>query len=85
MAGPFGCLLGLLLALVVFCLFLVLTIVRKAQAIFSPFFPHGKKSQSSGTDAGQRGEQPRPHSSSHPSQKIFDDDEGEYVDFEEIK
>ena len=85
MAGPFGCLLGLLLALVVFCLFLVLTIVRKAKDIFSPFFPHGKKSQSSGTDAGQRGEQPHPHSSSHPSQKIFDDDEGEYVDFEEIK
>lgn len=85
MASSLGCLLGLLLSFVIFCFFLVLTIVRKAKDIFTPFFTHGKKNRPSGTDAEQHGEQPHPHSASHPSQKIFDDNEGEYVDFEEIK
>ena len=85
MANLFGCLLGIFLSLGVFMLFLVLNIVRKTKSIFSGFSSRkadGNTSDRRSTqDQGSRSASSTPHS----SKKIFDDDEGEYVDFEEIK
>lgn len=86
MANLFGCLLGLFLSVGVFMLFLVLNIVRKARNIMSGFSSRKSDNQTSDNNHSTQSQGHRTASStSHSSKKLFDDDEGEYVDFEEIK
>lgn len=86
MTGPFGCLFGLLFAFLAFLLIMVLNIARRVRNIMSSFSPKNHKQQSSSTDSnGQTSSHNRSQSTSQHSRKIFDDNEGEYVDYEEIK
>lgn len=86
MTGPFGCLFGLLFAFLAFLLIMVLNIARRVRNIMFSFSPKNHKQQSSsGNPHGQTTSQNHSQSSSHGSHKIFDDNEGEYVDYEEIK
>lgn len=86
MSPLFGCLFGLAFAFLAVILFMVSHIARKARDIMSMFSPRKGKSQS--TSTGTEQQNARPHhspSSTSGTHKIFDDNEGEYVDFEEIK
>lgn len=86
MTGPFGCLFGLLFAFLAFLLIMVLNIARRVRNIMSSFSPKNHKQQSSATDSNrQTSSHNRSQSTSQHSRKIFDDNEGEYVDYEEIK
>lgn len=86
MAGTFGCLFGSLFVFFAFLLAMVLSIAGRVRDIMSSFSPKGRKRQSSsGNASGQTASRGRPRSSSRSSRKIFDDNEGEYVDYEEIK
>ena len=85
MTGPLGCLFAFVFAVLAVVLFFLLSIIRKAKEVMSAF--SGKKKRPDGAAgnarAGKAGNgRPHPH---HPHRKIFDDNEGEYVDFEEIK
>ena len=82
MTGPFGCLFGLLFAFLAFLLIMVLNIARRVSSC-SP--KNHKQQSSSGNPHEQTTSQNHSQSSSHGSHKIFDDNEGEYVDYEEIK
>ncbi len=85
MANLFGCLLGIFLSFGAVVLFLVFNIIRKARNIMSGFSSRKTGSQTSGGHSTQGQERRTSSSASHSSKKLFDDDEGEYVDFEEIK
>ena len=90
MTNPFGCLFGILIAALAFVFIAALSMVKKIKdTLASMFSPKGKRQQSprdsyGTTGSGQRGTS-SPHSSSRGHKKIFEDNEGEYVDFEEIK
>lgn len=85
MANLFGCLLGIFLSFGVVVLFLVFNIIRKARNIMSGFSSRKTGNQTSGGHSTQGQERRTSSSASHSSKKLFDDNEGEYVDFEEIK
>lgn len=93
MGSPLGCLLSFFIAILVFIGVFLLTIIGKVKQIMNTFSPQhkaGKQHTSTQQQTYSQNEQTysqhsnssRKSSSHH---KIFDDDEGEYVDFEEIK
>lgn len=85
MTGPLGCLFLLVLPLLAILWFVYLSIVRKAKDIMSAFSGKRKRSDSHTKNSQtEEADNSRPHPH-RPHQKIFDDDEGEYIDFEEIK
>lgn len=86
MTNPFGCLFGLIIAIFVFLMVVLTYIIGKVRNILSQFTPKGNTQQSSRsaqshkeTGRAAAGESSKGH------KKVFDDNEGEYVDFEEIK
>lgn len=89
--NPFGCLFGILIAILAFVFIAALNMAKKVKdTISSAFSPRKTQRQS----AGNAYDDPRnaTHSdasssrtSSRRHKKIFEDNEGEYVDFEEIK
>lgn len=94
MGSPLGCLLSFFIAILVFIGVFLLTIIGKVKQIMNTFSPRHKAgkqhtstqqqtySQKNEQTYSQHSNSSRKSSSHH---KIFDDDEGEYVDFEEIK
>lgn len=90
MGSPFGCLLGFVLIFFAFIAIMFATIIRKVRSFMSGFSPkeprqhkqHTSQTQQQQSQAGSYSSSPH-QTSSH--QKVFTDDEGEYVDFEEIK
>lgn len=90
MVNPLGCLLGILVAVLAFVFIAALSMVKKIKDTFASMFsPKGKRQQSPRDSYDTAGSRQRgtssPHSSSRGHKKIFEDNEGEYVDFEEIK
>lgn len=71
-----GCIVAILFGLFWFIGSAVYNIYRTA---FGPFKSAGQKARQYDGQASQSGQQRR------PGRKIFEDDEGEYVAFEEIK
>lgn len=92
MGSPLGCLLSFFIAILVFIGVFLLTIVGKVKQIMNTFSPRHKAEKHTSTQQqtysqneqtySQHSNSSRKSSSHH---KIFDDDEGEYIDFEEIK
>lgn len=82
MFGIFG-FLGFILILIIFIVFIILAFLGNiARSIFSlgkrtPKHFHGEKTSSTTQDMTS--------TSSNEKKKIFSDDEGEYVEFEEVK
>ena len=93
MGSPLGCLLGFFLAILVFIGVFLLTIVGKVKQIMNSFSPKHKAERNSSTRQQGYSQNEQTYSqqtnssgkSSSSPQKIFADDEGEYVDYEEIK
>ena len=93
MGSPLGCLLGFFLAILVFIGVFLLTIVGKVKQIMNSFSPNHKAERNSSTRQQGYSQNEQTYSqqtnssgkSSSSHQKIFADDEGEYVDYEEIK
>lgn len=92
MGSPLGCLLSFFIAILVFIGVFLLTIVGKVKQIMNTFSPRHKAGKHTSTQKQAYSQNEQTYSqhsnssgksSSH--HKIFDDDEGEYVDFEEIK
>lgn len=89
----FGCLFALLLGIIIFGLFAIGTVanfilsllgIKKPSSTgFGGFNYQGGSQQSNGY-AGQEQNQPKGSSSGQQNQKIFQKDESEYVDFEEV-
>ena len=74
--------------LFVFLFAMAVVFFMAVRNILAALFGRPKKGSASGQDARRRAGEP--HREDHPHQdrsqgKIFDKDEGEYVDFEEIK
>ena len=78
MGSPLGCLFGLLLALLMFLLVAVANFIRRLKSLFSPF-------QSSQKVSKQQEEKKSSSAQQTSRNKVFDDDEGEYIDFEEVQ
>lgn len=86
MVSPFGCIFGFILFILAFLFIIVLNTAKKVKDIMSAFSPKKHKQQTTGTQSGrQETNHHNTQSSRHSSHKIFDDNEGEYVDYEEIK
>lgn len=86
MGSPLGCLFSLVIAFFAVLLVILTSIVRKAKDIMSQFSPHKDNRQSA--QSTQNRQQSNSSSTSGQAQahkKVFEDNEGEYVDFEEIK
>lgn len=80
MGGPLGCLFGFILVLFSFVGIVFLAIVGIGKSWFHAIRTKGKhKPSSESTRSGAAQQQKASR------QKVFSDDEGEYVDFEEIK
>ena len=86
MGSPLGCLFGLFMAILAFLLFIVVSIVSKVRNIMSQFSPQNNKEHSSRAKQEHTGNNhtSAPHTSK-THKKVFEDNEGEYVEFEEIK
>ncbi|MCD8317813.1 MAG: DUF4834 family protein [Paraprevotella sp.] len=86
MGNTFGCLLGFVFAVLALPCIAVLNILGKVKKKMSSFSPKGGNS-SQAEPHKEQGYQKSDTTSAHGhnSHKIFDDDEGEYVDFEDIK
>ncbi len=86
MASPFGCLFGFLFTFLLFLLIMAFNIAKRVRNILSSFSAGNHKRQpSSGNARGRTTTQGHSQTSSRGSRKIFDDNEGEYVDYEEVK
>lgn len=87
MGSPLGCLLGFVFIIFTFLFVLLTSIAKRVRDIFSTFSPKGGKAQSRSNSSGdqQHRNQQQTSGTPHSSRKIFEDNEGEYVDFEEIK
>lgn len=92
MGSPLGCLLSFFIAILVFIGVFLLTIIGKVKRIMNSFSPRHKAGNNSSTQQQTDSQNEQNYSQhansskkSSPHHKIFDDDEGEYVDFEEIK
>lgn len=89
MGSPIGCLLGFVLALFVFVGVFLLSIIGKIRALWSMINPDSRKKQHNNQSYQNQSRQNTKsgRSSANPSShhKVFADDEGEYVDYEEIK
>lgn len=86
MGSPLGCLFGFFMAILAFLLLAVIGIARKVRSIISQFTSQGNTKRTS--RPGQEDTRKKPSSASSPPRshkKVFEDNEGEYVDFEEIK
>ena len=89
MGSPLGCLLGFILALFVFVGVFLLSIIGKIRAMWTMLNSNSRKKQNNNRSYQNQSRQntnvggTSTKSSSH--QKVFADDEGEYVDYEEIK
>ena len=87
MGSPFGCLFGFLFVVVAILFVAFVNIVRMARDVMSAFGPKKRNANTS-----QRQQQTHTSSQSSTGQaqsatrrKVFEDGEGEYVDFEEVK
>ena len=78
---------SILLILLLLFLFVPLTVILSFFARIVSFFGMGKKRRGNdGYDVGpDRGDARKKSSKTGKKKKIFENDEGEYVDFEEIK
>lgn len=92
MGSPLGCLLSFFIAILVFIGVFLLTIIGKVKRIMNSFSPRHKAGNNSSAQQQTDSQNEQNYSQhtnssrkSSPHHKIFDDDEGEYVDFEEIK
>ncbi len=88
MAGPFGCLFGLVFGFLVFLFVTLLNVADRVRNVIRSFFPSARGRRPSSGNAGAGGQSAsasRFRSSSKARHKVFDDDEGEYVDYEEVK
>lgn len=87
MGSPLGCLLGFVFIIFTFLFVLLTNIAKRVKDIFSSFSPKSGKTQSRSNSSGgqQHRNQQQTSGPSQSSRKIFEDNEGEYVDFEEIK
>lgn len=81
MVGPFGCIFGIIIAGFAILLMISLQLLIGVKRFFNSF--SFKKNKGNKTAYNNTQQSSTHKSSSH--QKIFDDNEGEYVDFEEIK
>ena len=80
--GPFGCLIGIIVAAFGFLLIIALQLLMGVKRFFNSF----KGNKGTGNRTTHNTQQNNTHQNTSPThQKIFDDNEGEYVDFEEIK
>lgn len=91
MFGIFG-FLGFIFILIIFIVLIVLAFLGNiVRSIFgwgkrAPKHFYGEKTASTGTESNYTSTQgTNPPSSSNGKKKIFADDEGEYVEFEEVK
>lgn len=83
MYGLVGCLLGFVLIVLIFLIVFSIVVAKKVKDAFSFLNPKSRK-QPNAQNADQNvrftgGQEP-----TKKKQKVFDDDEGEYVDYEEI-
>ena len=85
MGSLLGCLFTLVLAVFAFVLVGLARIAGRVRSIFSQFSQGGARQSARSAGKGRQtgGKAGNDPSSSH--RKVFDDNEGEYVDFEEIK
>ena len=81
MGGPLGCLFGFILVLFSFVGIVFLAIVGIGKSWFHAIKTKGKQKPSSENARSGATQQQKKAS----RQKVFSDDEGEYVDFEELK
>lgn len=91
MFGIFG-FLGFIFILIIFIVLIALAFLGNiVRSIFgwgkrAPKHFYGEKTSSAGTESSHTSNQGlHPSSPSNGKKKIFDDDEGEYVEFEEVK
>lgn len=85
MASPFGCLFGLFFAFLAILFVAILNIVGRVRDIIRSFSPKKRGKASSDNTAGRTASSGQARNSPRGSRKIFDDNEGEYVDYEEIQ
>ncbi len=88
--GPLGCIFVFFIALILAVLVAVSNIVKALFGFTRGMNPFGTDSrtqdrQTYASDAGSRSSDTGKNQSSSSKSKIFDDNEGEYVDYEEIK
>lgn len=86
MTSPFGCLFGIIIAIFAFLMIVLTYIINKVKSIISQFAPKNDTQQSSrSTQSHRKTDKSSAQDSSQGRKKVFEDNEGEYVDFEEIK
>jgi flagellar basal body-associated protein FliL len=73
---------GILISLFFIVIFVVLLIVLFVLGFIRSIFSFGRRTNSNNQQASQ---QPNPQPTNKSRAKIFDKNEGEYADFEEIK
>lgn len=84
MVSPLGCIFGIIIAALAFLFIIFLNILIKVKGFFSSLTGKGQQRQHTNTQHNkQTNNSSNTTNSTH--QKVFDDNEGEYVEFEEIK
>ncbi len=85
MGGPLGCLLGFVLAITALLFIAVLSIVGKVRYFISSISGKKKGASSTFNDNNQQTKYHNQTQTSASRKKVFDDNEGEYIEYEEIK
>lgn len=80
-----GCLLTFIFALVIAVLVLVRQIISRFFGIFRKMDPRQQQNDTPFGGQSQKRTQQKKQEHTEGKQKLFDDNEGEYIDFEEIR
>lgn len=85
MGSLLASLFGFIIIIFAFLLVFLASIIRKARNIMSQFSPTDNSTRTSHSTQNDRKTGSSKRNASQEHKKIFEDNEGEYVDFEEIK
>lgn len=84
MVSPLGCIFGIVITGFLFLFIIILNIILKVKGVFSAFKRKGTQWQNNGRQQNSQNNQTT-NTSKSSNKKLFDDSEGEYIEFEEIK
>lgn len=84
MVSPLGCIFGIIIAALAFLFIIILNILIKVKSFFSSLTGKGEQQQHTNTQHNKQTNNSS-NTTNNTHQKVFDDNEGEYVEFEEIK
>ena len=85
MGSPFGCLFGFIFAILAVLFVAVLNITRRVKDIMSVFSQKEQKQQTTDRNKDRQSTNRNATQASRQPHKVFDDNEGEYIDYEEVE